>query len=73
MKVRIDREECTSCEVCWTVCPEVFEQNPTDSLSQIVEKLRVGGQPGLGEAGEDLRGCAQDAADSCPVSIIHVE
>jgi len=73
MRVRIDRDECTSCEVCWTVCPEIFEQNPDDSLSQIVAALRVGGQPGLGEAGEELRGGATEAAESCPVSIIHVE
>lgn len=73
MKIRIDRDECTSCEVCWTVCPEIFEQSASDSLSQIVEPFRVGGQPGRGEAGEDLRGCATDAVDSCPVSIIHVE
>jgi len=73
MKVGIDRVDCTSCAVCWSVCPEVFEQNPTDSLSQIVESFRIGGQPGLGEVGEELRGCATEAAESCPVAIIHVE
>ena len=73
MQVRVDREECTSCEVCWTVCPEIFEQSPTDSLSQIVDAFRVAGHLGLGEAGEDLRSCASEAAESCPVSIIHVE
>ena len=38
MKVTIDRDEFTSCEVCWTECPEVFEENPDDGLSQIVEQ-----------------------------------
>ena len=73
MKVRIDRDECTSCEVCWTVCPEIFEPSPSDSLSQIVEGFRIGGQPGLGEVREELRRGATEAAESCPVSIIHVE
>ncbi len=73
MKVRIDREDCTSCGVCWSVCPEVFEESPADSQSQIVGSFRVGGEPGLGEVGEELRSGVTEAAEGCPVSIIHVE
>jgi ferredoxin len=74
MKVSINpREDCTSCSLCWTDCPEVFEEDPDDGLSRIVEKLRVGGDLGSGEAPDSLRAAAQAAADSCPVSIIHVE
>ena len=32
-KVTIERPECISCESCWTVCPEIFEQDPADGLS----------------------------------------
>jgi len=71
MRVTIDREGCTSCELCWTTCPEVFEQNAQDSLSQIVEKLRVAGSLGEGEVPADLAGCAREAADGCPVEVIH--
>ncbi len=73
VKVRIDREECTSCALCWSDCPEVFEEDPKDGWSRIVEKLRIGGDLSRGEAPEPLRGKAQAAADGCPVSIIHVE
>jgi ferredoxin len=71
-KVTIDREECTSCETCWITCPEFFEQNPSDNFSQVVTKYRVGGDPGQGEAPAELLDKVKEAADSCPVSIIHV-
>lgn len=70
--VSIVREECISCETCWTVCPEFFEQNATDSWSQVVDKYRTGGDPANGEAPDSLLGKVQEAADSCPVTIIKV-
>lgn len=72
MKITIDREDCTSCEVCWNACPEVFQQNEDDSWSEITEKYRVDGDPSQGEAGDDLSECVQEAAEGCPVEIIHV-
>ncbi|HEX9021365.1 MAG TPA: ferredoxin [Nitrospirota bacterium] len=72
LKVNIDREGCISCESCWTVCPEFFEQNPTDSWSQVVAAYRTGGDPANGEAPEDLADKVKEAADSCPVQVIHV-
>ncbi|OGW50117.1 MAG: ferredoxin [Nitrospirae bacterium GWC2_57_9] len=72
VKVTIDRDQCISCESCWGVCPEVFEQNPVDSWSQIVAKYQVGNDPSTGEAPANLRDKVQEAADSCPVTIIHV-
>ena len=71
-KVTITREECTSCETCWITCPEFFEQNPNDSWSQVVEKYRVSGNPAEGMAPSELEGKVREAADSCPVQIIHV-
>lgn len=70
--VRIDREDCISCGVCWTTCPEFFEENVDDGYSQVVEQYRTGGNIGQGEAPDDLEDCVQDAADGCPVEIIHV-
>ena len=73
MKVRIEREECTSCAVCWDSCPNVFEENPDDGFSQVVEKLRSGGDPAVGEVPESEQACVEQAAEDCPVEIIHVE
>jgi len=72
-KVTIEREECIRCGTCWTTCPEVFEENEEDSFSQIVEAYRILGNIAEGQIPETLGDCAQDAADGCPVEIIHVE
>lgn len=72
MKVTINREECTSCETCWITCPEVFEQNPSDTWSQIVAKYRVGGNTAEGDFPANLADKVKEAADSCPVQIIQV-
>jgi len=68
--VTINRAECTSCTTCWSTCSEVFEEDPKDGMSRIVERYRKGGDFSKGEIPEDLAPCAQEAADICPVSII---
>ena len=73
MKVSIDRQDCTSCALCWTDCPDVFEEDEKDGWSRIVEKFRTAGDPGRGEVPESFRKAAQAAADECPASVIHVE
>jgi ferredoxin len=72
VKITIDREECVVCESCWTICPEAFEQNALDTWSQVVEKYQVGSNPAEGDVPEELRDKVVEAADSCPVTIIHV-
>ena len=71
-KVTITREECISCESCWTVCPEFFQQNPNDSWSEVTPKYQTGGDPASGEAPAELLDKVKEASDSCPVQIIHV-
>lgn len=73
MKVTIKRTECTSCGTCWDTCPELFEENADDSLSQIIEKYRLNGNIAEGVPTPELEECARDASDSCPVQIIEIE
>ncbi|MFO7866923.1 MAG: ferredoxin [Candidatus Aminicenantes bacterium] len=73
MKVTIDREECTMCGVCYDECPEVFEANEDDDLSQITEEYRVNDDLSTGEVPEDLRDSVTEAAEGCPVEVIHIE
>jgi ferredoxin len=73
VKVSIDRDDCIICGNCWTICPEFFEQNPNDDFSQVIERYRIGGNIAEGEAPNELEGLVREAADSCPVQIIHVK
>ena len=73
VKVTIDRPGCIRCESCWTLCPDVFEQNPEDEFSEITEQYQVNDNPAEGEVPEDLADCVWEAADSCPVTVIIVE
>ena len=72
-KVIVERDICIGCGACWGTCPEVFEQNADDGLSQIVADLRINGEIGAGIIEENLEACAKQAADGCPVSAISVE
>jgi ferredoxin len=73
MKVSVDRDQCISCGVCWSECPELFEAASDDGMCRITEKYRAGGDIAKGEAPETLRDSAKAAAEGCPVSIISVE
>lgn len=73
MYVRIERCSCVKCGACWNICPEVFDQNPCDEYSELVEAHRFCGNRAEGEVPEDLLPCAQEAAHLCPVDIISVD
>ena len=72
MNVTIDRMGCVSCGACWNTCPELFEHNPCDSLSQIAELYRFCGDRAEGIIPEDLVTCAREAANLCPVNVITI-
>jgi len=72
MKVIIEREACVSCGTCNETCPGLFEQDPDDSFSRIIEKYRVNGNIAEGTIPEDFETCAREASDLCPVQIISI-
>ncbi|HER44379.1 MAG TPA: ferredoxin, partial [Candidatus Eisenbacteria bacterium] len=57
MKVRIDRDDCTACALCWEACPDFFEESGDDGFSQVVEEHRIEGNVSEGEVPDDLKGC----------------
>lgn len=62
MIAKIDRDGCISCGLCPDVCPEVFRMADDGKAEVYV---------GVVPAGKEDQ--AQEAADSCPVSVISVE
>ena len=67
-KVVLGREECTACESCVESCPDTFEM-ADDGWAQVKGSTRVGSND---ELEMDDVGCSREAAEVCPVSIIHV-
>jgi ferredoxin len=72
IKVHLDRDECISCAVCWASCEEVFEENPEDGLTQIVELYRDDDDLSEGTIPATLEDCVREAAEDCPVDVIRV-
>jgi len=59
MKATVDASTCTGCELCVTLCPEVFEMDGS------VAKAK-GDMPPAAEA------ACKEAAESCPVTCITI-
>jgi ferredoxin len=72
MNVTINRTACVSCGACWNTCPELFDQNPCDSCSEIVRDHRFNGDRAEGVVPDCFLCCVQEAADLCPVHIIRI-
>ncbi len=60
MKVKVNSDECTGCELCVSACPEVFE---------MVGDLAVAKQDKVPSGAEES--CMQ-AVEECPVEAIEI-
>lgn len=61
MKVYIDQEVCTGCELCVQTCPEIFEMNDEGKAEVKIENITP----------EHEESC-HEAAGECPVEAISV-
>lgn len=61
MRVKIDRDLCSSDGICAELCPEVFEMDEDDIAKVIVD-----------EVPPDAEECVREAVDSCPESCIEI-
>lgn len=70
MKIKLDRENCIGCGVCAAICPKFF------SMGEDGKSILKKGTRNKRDGSENLEisslECTQDAADSCPVQVIHV-
>jgi ferredoxin len=67
-KVELVRAECTACESCVESCPDYFEM-ADDALVNLKRSTKAGDNE---ELAVDTLACIKDAADACPVNIIHI-
>ena len=71
-KIRIvhERAKCIGCGSCVALCPKQWEM-AEDGLATLINAVK-NGQAGNYQSEVDKAGCSQEAADSCPVQIIHI-
>lgn len=62
MKASIDRDNCISCGLCASTCPEVFRMADDGIAEAYVDVVPA-----------DAESTAMEAQDNCPVSVISVE
>lgn len=60
-RVVIDKKECTGCETCAELCPDVFIFNEADGVAVVIKA----------EGGAE--DCIDDAINACPAECIHLE
>ena len=71
MKVTIDQDGCIECGACEDTCSDVFFLDDNGKAC-VVDKFQTDG-PSVGEVNDDLKECAEEAADGCPVDVITVK
>ncbi len=71
MKIILDKSKCIGCGSCQAVCPKFFELRE-DGKSHLVRE-----NPDLEDEKEKIEvekvGCANQAAEVCPVQAIQIE
>ncbi len=72
--IQHDRPKCIGCAACAAVAPESWEMTADDGKSDLIGSKRTAnsGEIKLEELElEELRG-NRDAAEACPVNVIHI-
>ncbi|MBI4043758.1 MAG: ferredoxin [Candidatus Diapherotrites archaeon] len=68
-KIVHDRPNCIGCGACAAVAPDYWEMSPVDGKSDVKNCTKVGDQE---EKELEELGPNKDAADACPVNVIHL-
>lgn len=74
-KIRVDKDTCIACGVCWALAPDVFELDPATGKTRIREPYvkSDGEKESVGEIPDTLVETVKNAASSCPTSSIVIE
>lgn len=70
--VKHDRTQCIGCHACVSICSKFWEMNGEDNMADLVGgDKKPDGSMQLEITEEDFK-CNMNAAESCPVNIIHI-
>lgn len=70
-KIIYEREKCIGCGSCAALCPKYWEM-AEDGKSKLLNSSQDA-KTGNYELKTDKIECNQEAADACPVNIIHIK
>jgi ferredoxin len=70
-KIKHDRENCIGCSACMALCPNFWEMN-ADGRADIIGGKRTEDEGQELEIEENDFQCNMDAAEGCPVNVIHL-
>lgn len=71
MKIIHERENCIGCGSCVALCPKFWEL-ADDGKSNLIGS-KINSKTKNYELEVEAPDCIQDASESCPVNIIHIE
>jgi ferredoxin len=71
MKIIQEREKCIGCGSCASLCPKFWEM-AEDGKSKLIG-AKKNPETGNEELEIEEVGCNREAANACPVQIIHIE
>ena len=66
------KKDCISCGACAAIAPDFWEMDE-EGLANLKGSTMVNGHQELGIETEEARATNQEAANCCPVNIIHVK
>lgn len=71
MKIIHEYDKCIGCGACVSMCPKEWKMGKNGKAELLESKPN----PKNGNHEKEVAkiGCNQDAADSCPINIIHIE
>jgi len=74
-QVKVNKETCIACGVCWALVPDVFELDPATGKTRIRDPYRKSDTEAesVGEIPDNLVEPSKNAAASCPTGSIVVE
>lgn len=74
-KVKVNKDLCIACGVCWALAPDVFEMDPATGKTKIKQPYMTNDTENVseGDIPSELVDSAKNAASSCPTGAITVE